>query len=199
MKRVLSTAALAGVLVLAGGGAAVAATYPAPAPGVAVSDGTVQPGEAFTFSGTGFTPGEQINITATNEAPASGTVGGGGTGRAGTSVGMILPLEVKTLSATADAKGAFSTQIVLAETGTYTVTATGVESGRTQTATVTVVAPVVTGGDVTGGNESGSAGAGLANTGADASLLLWGAAGVAALGAGAASVIAVRRKAGETA
>jgi hypothetical protein len=194
MKRVLSTAALAGVLVLAGGGAAVAATYPAPVPGVAVSDGTVQPGEPFTFSGTGFTPGEQINITATNEAPVAGVAGGGGAGRAGTSVGLILPLEVKTASVTADAKGAFSTQITLTETGTYTITATGAESGRTQTATVTVTEPVVA--DVADG--SNSAGAGLADTGA-AGLFIWGAAGIAALGAGAVTVISVRRKAGETA
>jgi LPXTG-motif cell wall-anchored protein len=35
----------------------------------------------------------------------------------------------------------------------------------------------------------------LAETGADASMLIWGSVGVAALGAGAASVIYVRRKA----
>lgn len=193
MKRVLSTAALAGVLVFAGGNAAMAATYPAPVPAVAVSDGTVQPGEPFTFSGNGFTPGELVNITATNESPAaSGFAGGGNGGRAGAAVGAILPLERQSLTATADAQGRFSQQIVLNETGTYTVTATGAQSKRTQSATVTVVDPALA-----EEGASGAAGTNLANTGADA-LLAWGAAGVLALGAGAASVILVRRKASET-
>lgn len=172
----------------------MAATYPAPVPAVTVSDGTVTPGEPFTFSGNGFTPGELINITATNETPAaSGFAGGGNGGRAGAAVGAILPLERQTLTATADAQGQFSQQIVLNETGTYTVTATGAQSKRTQSATVTVVDPALAEEDASGG-----AGANLADTGADASLLAWGAAGVLALGVGAASVIIVRRKADET-
>lgn len=189
MKRVISTVLLSGVIALAGGGTASATTYPAPAPGVSVSDGTVQVGEPITFSGTGFTPGEQINITVTNEAPQASGFSGGGGGRVGAVVGTIAPLETQKLDVVADTAGKFSTTVTLNETGTYQLTATGAQSGRSVTATVTVVpAPAAANASISDPN--------LAQTGAG-SLLLWGTVGGLAVLGGAASVVIVRRKSQE--
>jgi LPXTG-motif cell wall-anchored protein len=80
------------------------------------------------------------------------------------------------------------------EPGSYVLTATGNTSGRVSNPVRVTVAP----GLANSGTVVSSTGTPLANTGADASLLLWGAAGVAALGLGAASVITVRRRAKAT-
>ena len=186
MKRTLSVLALSGTLAMMGAAGATAAQYPAPAPSVTVSDGTVAPGEAVTFSGSGFTPGETVNITATNDG---GTTGGAGTGAR--SVGLIIaPLETTTATAVADSTGTFSTKVTLNETGTYVLTAKGATSGVVRTVTVNVVAPVAAQAAVVNSDVSGGS---LAQTGFP--LLAWSAVGIAALGGGAASVIAVRRKA----
>ena len=184
MKRVLSAVALSGAVAFMGAAGAHATTYPAP-----VSDGTVAPGEAFTFSGAGFTPGETIEIVASNEGGAAG--GGAGAGRAGTSVGaIILPTAVISVKVVADSSGNFSVPVTLGEEGTYTLTATGLTSGKVQSTVVTVDAP-----EVAANSSASVANDNLANTGADSGLLLWSAVGIGALGLGAASVIAVRRKA----
>lgn len=186
MKRILSAVALSGLVALMGAGGAQATTYPAPAPAVAVSDGTVTPGETITFSGTGFTPGETVEITVSNEGQGTGS--GSGAGRPGASVGtIVLPMEVKTSTVVADASGKFSTQVTLNETGTYTLTAKGLTSGKTQTTVVTVVASqAAAGSSATPDN--------LANTGVE-NLVLWGAAGLGGVAFGTASLLKVRRNA----
>jgi hypothetical protein len=64
MKKSIAALALAGTIALTGTAPAMAANYPAPGTGTGtVSDGTVTPGEVFTFSGTGFLAGETITIT----------------------------------------------------------------------------------------------------------------------------------------
>lgn len=185
MKRTLAVLALTGSLAMLGGGAAMATeTYPAPAVGVAVSDGTVVTGEAVTFSGSGFTPGEKVRITVT----LNGTPGAaGGVGTRSVPTRIVLSTEVTALETVAAADGKFSVPVTLSEAGVYTLTATGETSGRTQSATVTVAAPQAQLASTSSNN--------LAQTGADSSLYLWGGVGGAALIAGAASLVIVRKKA----
>ncbi|MCY1673804.1 LPXTG cell wall anchor domain-containing protein [Pseudarthrobacter sp. SL88] len=193
MKKTLAALALAGSIALVGSAPAMAATYPALPPQAAVSDGTVGPGETFIFRGQGFLAGEGLTITVTpGQAPASN---GAGLGR---SVAVKIPVfqAPQTLSATADAQGAFSLPISISEAGTYSLTATGNTSGVTVGPVTVVVAASLAN---TGGNAAGAplanTGSGLANTGADSGLVLWTLVGAGALAAGATSVVVVRRRA----
>lgn len=184
---------------------AVAEDYPAPTVQGTVSDGTVTPGQTFTFSGTGFLAGEQINITVTlTRAPQA--MGGGSAGAASMAVPakINLPMGTQTFSTTADANGKFAFPISLSEAGTYTLTATGVTSGKTVTSSVTVAGSAtgtgtgtVAGNGTTNGTGNGttSSSSELANTGASSNLILWSLVGAGALAAGATSVVVVRRRA----
>lgn len=185
MKKAASALALAGVLTFAGASAATANTYPAPPADAngTVSAGVVAPGGTVTFSGTGFNPGEIIDITVDYDNNPNVVAGSGVNGL------IILNQRVAAFTATAAADGTFSAPVTLGEEGTYTLTAVGRDSGRTVTSTVTVDASAAAGAGNTAGTE-----AGLADTGADSTMLLWGAAGVLALGAGAASIAVSRRK-----
>ncbi|WP_416428534.1 LPXTG cell wall anchor domain-containing protein [Paenarthrobacter nicotinovorans] len=202
MRKSLAALTLAGSIALLGAVPAVAnnANYPAPNTSVAVSDAAVAPGEAFVFSGTGFTPGEGITITVT---PVGTPAASGGSVSAGSlSVSARIPLAPSTLSAVADGNGAFSTSIVINEPGTYAITATGNTSG-VKVGPVTVVvggaALSNTGGTTgTGTGLANTGGVPLANTGADSSLILWSLVGAGALAAGTASVVVARRRAKST-
>jgi LPXTG-motif cell wall-anchored protein len=190
LKKSFAAIALAGSITLIGAGPAMA-TYPAPTTSGTVSDGTVAPGETFTFSGSGFLAGEAISVTVTlTRAPqASGGAFSGGASMA-VPAKINLPLAPQTFATTADANGNFAFPVSISEAGTYALTATGLTSGNTVTSSVTVAGATVVNGGV---STSGSA-AELADTGSDASLLLWGAAGIGALGLGAAGVIISRRR-----
>ena len=187
MNKTTAALVLAGSLAFFGAGAANAAEYPAPEPGT-VSDATVAPGATIVFSGTGFFPGEAISVTVDYSNVPVVVPGTGINGP------IILAEVVNSFTTNADDKGNFSTNVTLGEAGTYTLTATGLESGH-------VVTAIVSGDEAFADNESGSGNGApeaneddLANTGADSSMLLWGAAGVVALGAGVASVAIARRK-----
>lgn len=204
MKKSLAALALAGSIALVGAVPAVAnnANYPAPNTSVAVSDASVAPGEAFVFSGTGFTPGEGITITVTptgTPAASGGSVSAGSLGVAGR-----IPLAPSTLSAVADGNGAFSAPIAINEPGTYAITATGNTSGVTVGPVTVVVGGTAlsnTGGNAgtgTGADLANTGGTPLANTGADSSLVLWSLVGAGALAAGTASVVVARRRAKST-
>jgi LPXTG-motif cell wall-anchored protein len=202
MKKSIAALALAGTIALAGSAPAIAANYPAPGTGGGtVSDGTVTPGEVFTFSGTGFLAGEPVTITVTITSTPQ-ALGGGFSGGAS----MAVPSKITVLSApqtfttTAAADGSFAFPLSLSEPGTYTLTAVGATSGKSVSQSVTVAAAAGTGagtgtGTGTGLSNTGGNGAGLANTGADSSLVLWSLVGGGALVAGAASVVVVRRRA----
>lgn len=192
MKRIISAVLLSGAVSFMGVSGAQAVTYPAPAPAVSVSDGTLAPGEAFTFSGAGFTPGESIQITISNENVTAGGGGGGG-GSRGTSVSLaIQPAAVTTSTVVADSTGKFSIPVTLDEAGVYTLTAKGLTSGKTESASVTVVAPTIAvAGATTSGEDT------LPATGATG-MVVWSAVGLGALALGTGSVIAVRRKASES-
>lgn len=199
MKKAFAAITLAGTVAFAGAVPAMAdheaPTYPGGTTQATVSDGTVAPGEAFTFSGAGFEPGEAILITVTaTDAPQS--IGSSFSGGASLAVpAKITVLQAQSFSTTADSAGAFSFPVTMSEPGTYTLTAEGLSSGHTVTATVAVAGTGVgTGLANTGGNNSG-AGVALANTGADSSLVLWSLVGAGALAAGATSVVIVRRRA----
>ena len=197
MKKTASALVLAGSLAFFGAGAANAVeNYPAPAPG-GVSDATVAPGATVTFGGSGFTPGEAIRV----DVDYSNTpVVVPGTGVNGV---IILAEVINSFTTTADAQGVFSTPVTLGEAGTYTLTATGLTSGKTITSSVSVDPAFANdgsgagdggSGDGSGAGNGGSDDADLANTGADSAMLLWGAAGIVAVGAGVASVAVARRK-----
>lgn len=200
MKKSLAALTLAGSIALVGAVPAVATNYPAPNSSVAVSDASVAPGEAFTFSGTGFTPGEGITITVT---PTGTPAASGGSVSAGSlSVSGRIPLAPSTLGAVADANGAFATPIVIDTPGAYALTATGNTSGHTVGPVTVVVGGTAlsnTGGNSgTGTGLANTGGVPLANTGADSSLILWSLVGAGALAAGTASVVVARRRAKNT-
>lgn len=195
MKKTLAALALAGSIALIGSAPAVATTYPALPPQAAVSDGVVGPGETFVFRGQGFRAGEPLIIRVTpGQAPASNGANIAG-GRA-VAARISVVAEAQTLQATADAQGAVSLPIAINEAGTYSITATGQESGVTVgPVTVTVAASLANTGGNAGGAPLANTGSGLANTGADSGLVLWTLVGAGALAAGATSVVVVRRRA----
>ncbi|MEN8583640.1 LPXTG cell wall anchor domain-containing protein [Burkholderia sp. RS01] len=195
MKKSIAALALAGTIVLTAAVPAMATTnYPAPPANSAVSDGVVGPGESFTFSGRGFLAGERLIIRVTPGArPAStgASIAGGASRSVPSKINVVLAAQE--FSATADANGAFAIPLTLSEAGVYTLTATGVTSGKVATQTITVEGAA--GNSGAGLSNTGANGAGLANTGADSSLILWSLVGGGALVAGAASVVVVRRRA----
>jgi LPXTG-motif cell wall-anchored protein len=205
LKKSVAALALAGTIALAGAAPALAVNsnnYPAPPANSAVSDGVVGPGETFTFSGRGFLAGERLIIRVTPGArPAStGASIAGGASRSVPSKIDVVAAVAQEFSTTADANGAFAFPLTISETGVYTLTATGVTSGKVTSQTITVEGAATGSGaglSNTGGNGAGLAntGKGLANTGADSSLVLWSLVGAGALAAGAASVVVVRRRA----
>lgn len=202
MRKSLAALTLAGSIALVGAVPAVAnnANYPAPNTSVAVSDASVAPGEAFIFSGTGFTPGEGITITIT---PTGTPAASGGSVSAGSlAVSSRIPLAPSTLGTVADGNGAFAASIVINEPGAYALTATGNSSGVTVgPVTVVVGGAALSNTGTTTGTGTGLANTGgvpLANTGADSSLILWSLVGAGALAAGTASVVVARRRAKST-
>jgi len=195
MKKTFAALALAGSIALIGSAPAMATTYPALPPQAAVSDGTVGPGETFVFRGQGFRAGEPLIITVTpGQAPASN---GAGVGNRAVAARIAVVAEAQNLSATADAQGAVALPIAISEAGTYSITATGTQSGVTVgPVTVTVAASLANTGSVAGNGGAPLANTGgLANTGADSGLILWTLVGAGALAAGATSVVVVRRRA----
>ena len=209
MKKILASVALAGLLTLGAGtmAAQAAPDYPAAPPAATVSTGTVTPGGSVTFAGTGFTPGEIIDVTVVQSSPVAGGAIGGLGGGLGASVPMIIkPAAPTAFTTTAAADGSFSVPVTLEQTGTYTLTATG----RTSGVSVSQVVKVAASTDGTVGNGTG-AGAGtgtnvaagenaggLASTGIDAGVLVWSIVGAGALAAGVGTVVVSRRRSRST-
>ena len=194
MKKTVSALALAGSLAFVGAGAANAVnSYPAPPAGSvtgSVSATIVTPGATIVFSGSGFTGGERIVIDVTYNNDPQVVAGTGVNGP------IILNQLISSNTVTANADGTFAADVTLGDApGTYTLMATGQTSGHQVTASV-VVDPAAGNAAGTGNGAGANAGedSGLANTGADSAMLLWGAAGIVAVGAGVASVAVARRK-----
>jgi LPXTG-motif cell wall-anchored protein len=199
LKKSIAALALAGTIALAGAVPAMATNrYPAGDQGEQgqVDNGNIEEGEQFNFSGEGFDANEPIEVEV-EQIDGPQAIGGSFAGGASMAVsGKIqVALAPQTFSTRADANGHFSLPLSISNGGTYRLTATGLTSGHKVVATVTVKAAAGTGAGLsnTGGNTT--AAAGLANTGADSSLILWSLIGGGALVAGAASVVVVRRRA----
>lgn len=186
MKKTFAVIALAGSIALIGAAPSVAANYPPLPPQAAVSDGTVGPGEDFVFSGQGFLAGEPLTITVTpgaNPAATGASIAGGSQTVSGK---ITLPMETQSFSTVADAQGKFAFTMEINKPGMYSLRATGNTSNITVGPVTVQVLPEAA--------INNMASTELANTGTDASLLLWGAAGIGALGLGAAGVIVTRRR-----
>ena len=201
MKKTLASLALAGILTFSAGAVAAQAAPNYPAEGSAtVSDTTVVPGQAVTFAGSGFAPGETIDVTVTQTS----AVAGGAIGSLGGGVSMSKPLIIKpaapaTFTTTATAAGTFSVPVSLDLKGTYTLTATGRISGNTVSQVVKVVTSLDAGNGTgipagTGNNVADGDKGGLANTGIDTGVLVWSVVGAGALAAGVGTVVVSRRR-----
>jgi LPXTG-motif cell wall-anchored protein len=215
MQKTISVLAIAGSIALLG--ASTAQAYPAPpAPvtgDIIDNDGVVIAGETITFTGGGFVNFGTINITIINNGsePVGAGAGAGSVGAVRTGL-IVLNQVVGNTTTKADANGNFAVPVELDAAGTYTLTATGLDpqgNERSVSSTVTVqaaaAAPIDKGttGGTTGSTTGGTTGdtststrGGLANTGIDSAMFLWGAAGIGALGLGAGSIVVARRRTG---
>ncbi|POH74897.1 LPXTG cell wall anchor domain-containing protein [Arthrobacter glacialis] len=206
MKKTLASLALAGILTFSAGAVAAQAAPSYPAEGSAtVSNTTVVPGQAVTFAGSGFAPGETVDVTVTQTS----AVAGGAIGSLGGGVSMSKPLIVKavapsTFTTTATASGSFSIPVTLDAKGTYTLTAVGRVSGNQASQVVKVVTSLDanngTGvGSGAGNNVANAEKGGLANTGIDTSVVVWSLVGAGALAAGVGTVVVSRRRSRQSA
>lgn len=180
--------------------AQAAPDYPA-GPSAVVSAGTVVPGQALSFGGSGFTAGEIIDITVTQtSAVAGGAIGSMGGGASMSVPVIIKPAASQSMTTVAAADGSFSTSITLNETGTHTLTATGRTSGVTVSQVVKVVASLDSEAGLSGSNNgagsnvAGTENGGLASTGIDTGVLVWSIVGAGALAAGVGTVVVSRRR-----
>jgi hypothetical protein len=197
-KVIFGAAALVAVGIFVGPMAANAAYVPT----AGTVTGPETPGSADTVSfGAGsFMPGEKVDFTVTG---------------AGDVTIAMLRADTESAVETASASGAVSATVTLPSdaTGTYSVTATGEQSGNVGSAAIPVHAiggtgPGGSGGTTTGaGGSSGGAstssggstssdnGSGLADTGSNVPMLaIWGATGAVGLGAALVVVLLVVRK-----
>lgn len=169
-KKAIATAAIALVAVFAAPLAAYAAYVPE---GNITVAGETVPGGTVTvsFSDGSFNPGEPISSSISGEPTPS-------LGALGVHAGTI------TTEGTATSGGAVSFSFVIPSNGagTYTLTATGLDSGNVGSASVSVT-PGDSGPD------------GLVNTGSTLpAMLIWGAVGALLLGTASLAVLTVSRR-----
>jgi hypothetical protein len=111
-------------------GAALAEPYPLGAPDLAVSAATVSAGGSVELTGQGYGAEETVNIDVVYAA----ALGGPSSGLAHAAFALAPVASTQT-----DAEGNWSTTITLTQAGVATITATGAESGVSQTQTVRVL------------------------------------------------------------
>jgi hypothetical protein len=180
-KKSLATAALAVIAVFAFAPAANAAGY-VPDDHVSV-DATPVAGEPaeIAFAPDSFVGDEMVNFTVTGSHAATLSV---------------IKMAVESTISKAAVDGAVSVTMVLSPDayGPYTVTGVGADSGNVGTASMTVV-PVDAGTD-TGAAAGDNAAGTLSSTGYDMPVLvIWGAAGLLALGVALVLVrLSIRRQ-----
>lgn len=179
--KVLASLVVAGALSL---GAPLAANaYPAPTPstgtGEASASGEFVAGGTVVVAFSGFEPSEDVSVSLTGAFALSATIA------------SASDIETQTVMRTADANGSVVVSITLPDNayGTYTVTATGLESGAAVGETFNIG-----GGPAGGAAAGGGAGGGLAATGSSDLTGLWVGGGALVLAGGAIVVAtAVRR------
>jgi hypothetical protein len=181
LKKSFAVLGLALIAFFAVPAAANAAEY-VPAGNIQVVGGAnAAPGEAKTiqFTAGSFPNDTEVNVQVTGDPTASF-----GVFKAGT-ISAIYPVA-------ADGSTSFKVVIPTNAHGTYTVTATGVQSGTVGTAAITVVTADSGSGTGTGAD---SADGGLAGTGYNAPMLLiWAASGVVLLGIALVVVLTIVRR-----
>ncbi|RWZ68624.1 hypothetical protein ELQ92_05340 [Labedella populi] len=170
---------------IAGAGIALVALFAAPAAAQAVYapeedvivSGEAQPGEtlAVTFDEV-FTPGEQVSAQVSGNGQPTIAI-------------FKAATDSVTKAAGADGTVVFDVTLPTDASGTYSVTATGLESGIIAAADITVVAADSGSG---AGDDSGD---GLAVTGGTALTAIWIAAGALGLGVVLLLVRTLRRNA----
>jgi LPXTG-motif cell wall-anchored protein len=132
---------LSGLLMLIAAAATTAVAVPAAAygqpyapvgPTVTVSDSTVVVGDTVEVTGTGFGAGEPITITVSYQTIGMGIPRGGRS---------VVPRaqQLAQDTARANADGTFRHRLTLTTAGRALITATGVETGRSGSATVLVL------------------------------------------------------------
>lgn len=180
MKKTVATVTLAGAVLLAGAASASATTaqYPSTPARCGVGAGSIGAGGSVDLTCGGMTPEEQVEVTT------ACTPAGGG---AATTAGGVT---------NADGRGAITYTAALGTAGNCLLTAVGSGSGATGSATVIVTGTVAAqgAGSASGAAATTTGGTGLANTGADSSSAVWGAAGIGALALGTVVVAVSRRR-----
>jgi hypothetical protein len=115
--------------------------YAATNPSLSLSSAVTVVGKGIVVSGSGFSGGETIAITATygSTPKALGSTRGGiAVTTAAFSIRPAATTPTALAYANADASGAFSQRVTLTQVGTATITATGGTSGITRSSIVTV-------------------------------------------------------------
>lgn len=178
MKKYIAAIVLALAALIATPAAANAAGY-VPTGGISISGDAVPGGVVVvTFSDGSFLPDEPVDVSVTGAGAV--TLG-------------ALPTTTVDKRYTASSTGSLVVRVTLPQgaSGTYTLTARGLDSGRTYTATFTVVPSAAAGAAGTSGGKGN-----LAFTGGTvSSLALWAAGGALLVGGGVlATRTAVRRQ-----
>lgn len=160
-RFLLPLAAAAGIALLAMSPAGAAQPYPPAEPVLTVSSGTVVVGETVELTGTGFEPGEEVEIVVSTspfsalqleeDAPEQSEFESGSETIAMVPVARSVAAQDSAID-TADGDGTIFALVTLNEVGLATITATGLESDLSASVVVTVVAAgdalATTGSDV---------------------------------------------------
>lgn len=163
-RLVVLLAAMIGLVAVPVTAMAAPAPYPPGAPSITLSPSTITLGGTITISGTGFGPGEVIDITFTVQSTGLRAHGA-----------AFVALATPAQHVTASAEGSFTTSAVMDTEGTIQITATGETSGFTASATETVTAAASTTTAATVATTT--AAAGLPNTGVNRTMLVIGIVG----------------------
>jgi hypothetical protein len=179
-KKSLAVAALAALAVFSVPAAANAAGYVPQ--GNIVVEGEPAPGAVIEviFTEGSFTPSEDVSFTLTGENAVGATLA---------SLRAVVNSQSLVKSSTGTGAVTLAVTLPADATGTYTTTATGLQSGTVGTAAITVAAVD------SGAAGSGDSDGGLASTGYNAPMLaIWAGAGALLLGIALVVVLGIVRR-----
>jgi hypothetical protein len=169
--------------IIAGTGIALVALFAAPAAAQAVYG----PDENIIVEGDAQ-PGETIEVTFDEYFEGDEQVSGQVSGNGQPTIAIFKAATDSVVKTAVDGTVSFDVTLPTDATGTYTVTATGLESGLVGTADITIVAE-----DGSGSGSGDEDGDGLAVTGGTALTAIWIAGGALGLGIVLLLVRALRR------
>lgn len=141
ISRIAVPVAAAVCALLTAGPAAAQPQYPPSPPTLTVSPATVFVGDVVQEFGRGFAPNELVRIEISFGGGSAGGTGGGGSVQPGRMAGFTAHRFAAPI-VRADSAGSFTSSDRMTRVGTATITATGTTSGLSDSATVTVLAPV---------------------------------------------------------